>query len=138
LFQPSGPLGNYAVKVRLAYMLGWFDRDFYDDLLAVAKIRNRFAHEIEAKDFSDQRIDAWLKGMKVYKFLPGIFERAQERRDLAAALIAKHELEDAQSSFRFCIDVMIHQLDKCAVDMRKLIADVSTPEGARDDKPTSS
>lgn len=64
LFQPSGALGNYAVKVRLAYMLGWFAKDMYDDLILVGKIRNRFAHAFEAKDFSDPQISGLLTGVQ--------------------------------------------------------------------------
>ena len=65
LFQSSGPLGTYAAKIRagLAYLLGWIGKDVFDDLIAIGKIRNRFAHAIEAKNFSDQKISTWLKGM---------------------------------------------------------------------------
>jgi hypothetical protein len=142
LFQPSGALGNYAVKVRLAYMLGWFGQDFYDDLLLIAKIRNRFAHDITAKDFSDQRISSWLQNMKVYQLLPGMLASAKQRMDeegrkpqpaekpgeprtLSAAgyhSLLKQILEDPQSAFRYCIDMMLHWLDKYADNMNRNLA----------------
>jgi hypothetical protein len=142
LFQPSGALGNYAVKVRLAYMLGWFAQDFYDDLLLIARIRNRFAHDITAKDFSDQRISSWLRKMKAYQLLPGMLASAKQRMDeerkgpkpakkpgepqtLSAAgyyHILEHTLADPQSAFRFCIDMMLHQLDKYADNMNRNLA----------------
>lgn len=144
LFQPSGALGNYAVKVRLAYMLGWFQKDFYEDLLLISKIRNRFAHEIEVKDFSENRIFAWLSNMKSYQLLPGMLEHAKKRardergkpkppkksgepRQVSAAgyyLILKHTYDDPQSAFRFCIDMMLHQLDKYADNMKKNLANL--------------
>ncbi len=79
LFQPTGALGNYAVKVRLAYMLGWIGEDIYTDLLIVGRIRNRFAHVIEVKDFSDKKISPWLKNMNVYKLLPDLRAQGEER-----------------------------------------------------------
>jgi DNA-binding MltR family transcriptional regulator len=125
LFQPSGALGNYAVKVRLAYMLGWFAKDFYDDLLILAKIRNRFAHSIEAKDFTDQHISGWLKNMKSFQMLPGMLERFKARAakpdasrdEKAAAYVLANVVADPQSSFRQCISMMLHQLDRCSANM---------------------
>jgi hypothetical protein len=38
--------------------------DFFGDLLLVAKIRNRFADDITAKDFDDQSISMWFKNMR--------------------------------------------------------------------------
>jgi DNA-binding MltR family transcriptional regulator len=131
LFRAGGALGNYAVKVRLAYMLGWFGRDFYEDLLLISKIRNRFAHDIDAKDFADQSIDNWLKRMHVYRYLPGMLERARKRLEtgqtvdsMASVLILEGNLEDAQSGFRYCIDMMLHYLDRCAENMRKNLANL--------------
>jgi len=126
LFQPSGPLGSYAVKVRLAYMLGWFGEDIYNDLLLVARIRNRFAHSIEAKDFSDQRISAWLKNMKWYQTLPPLLEKykaAAARPDASAddktkAYVLGNIVSDPQSSFRQCISFILSHLDECAANMR--------------------
>lgn len=144
LFQPSGALGSYAVKVRLAYMLGWFQKDFYEDLILISKIRNRFAHEIEVKDFSENRIFAWLKQMKVYQLLPGMLESAKKRvADGRGSLnprkefdgtgkvttdlnyqILKDTYDDPQMSFRFCIDLMLHQLDKYAENMNRNLTDL--------------
>jgi hypothetical protein len=125
LLRPGGALGNYAVKVQLAYLLGWFGEDFYRDLLLVAKIRNRFAHCIEAKTFSDERIAAWLKNMNIYKKLPGMLERARRRvtnkepLSMARQLILEGNLDDLQAGFRFCIDIMMHEADRCAEAMSK-------------------
>jgi hypothetical protein len=77
LLQSNGPLGNYAVKIRLAYLLGWLGKDLFDDLIAIGKIRNRFAHAMEARDFSDQQISTWLKGMTSYSFIAKILADAK-------------------------------------------------------------
>ena len=126
LFRPSGPLGTYGVKVRLSYMFGWFGKDVFDDLILIGKIRNRFAHAIEAKDFSDQQIATWLRNMNAFRILPPMLDRAkQQAKDdpkapaLAKVLILEHALEGDHMGFRWCISQMIHQLDRCHTNMVK-------------------
>lgn len=125
LFQPSGALGNYATKVRLAYLLGWIGPEFYRDLVTLAKIRNRFAHEITAKDFSDQKIQAWLNNLKTYKAIPKQLEEAKKHletrperkqetgfdKDKLVVEILADALTDPQLAFRISIDGMLWNLD---------------------------
>jgi hypothetical protein len=124
LFRPSGALGNYAVKVRLAYLLGWIADDVYHDLLLVAKIRNRFAHVIEAKDFADQQIGEWLRKMKGYHMTHLMAESAKQRavsdsspNAKLKASIARDIAESKIGTFRFCMDLLIDHLDKCRKNM---------------------
>lgn len=132
LFQPSGALGNYAVKVRLAYMLGWFGKDFHDDLIRISKIRALFAHQIEIKDFSHEKVFGQLKNIRIYKLLPEWAKRAKERakKDSTTinglnAYVLQDALKDRQMAFRWCISYMIHQLDKYASHMENNLAPLS-------------
>jgi DNA-binding MltR family transcriptional regulator len=132
LFQPSGALGNYAVKVRLAYMLGWFGKDFYDDLIRISKIRALFAHQIEIKDFSHEKIFGQLKNIKIYKLIPELAKSAIEMAEKDSTTVNRvradilhHALANRQMAFRFCIDNMIHQLDKYASHMENNLATLS-------------
>jgi DNA-binding MltR family transcriptional regulator len=143
LFQGSGPLGNYAVKIRLAYMLGWFGKDIFDDLILVGKIRNRFAHSIEAKDFSDQQISTWLKNMTSYRFLPNMLEQAKTQAkteptaiNLVKVNVLETALEVNHMGFRFCVDQMIHFLDKCRANMERNLASLSGGWLTGDETPT--
>lgn len=131
LFQPSGAIGNYAVKVRLAYMLGWIEKDIYSDLLTVAKIRNRFAHVVEAKDFSDQKISAWLRNMKAYQLLPELKKQGEARAASEPSNVNRifvnvvdDAIADNQMGFRFCVDMMIQHLDECRANMEKNLANL--------------
>ena len=78
LFRPSGALGNYGLKVQLAYLLGWIGEDIFKDLLPISKIRNRFAHCIEVKDFSDHKIGEWLNNLQGSILLPKMLENAKK------------------------------------------------------------
>ncbi len=90
-------------------MLGWIGKDIYDDLLIIVRIRNRFAHALEAKDFSDQKISAWLKNMKVYQLLPALRNEREERTKAEPSVLNKafvdvinDALDDGQMGFRLC------------------------------------
>jgi DNA-binding MltR family transcriptional regulator len=145
LLQPSGALGSFAVKVRIAYMLGWVGEEFFGDLLLVAKIRNRFAHVITAKDFDDQSISAWLKNMRSYKILPGLLTRGEERlakenisQNRVFVSIVQQAMADGRMGFRFCITNMIDHLDKCAANMKRNLEGLTTHWMVADEKPVRS
>jgi len=131
LFQQSGALGSYAVKVRLVYLLGWIEKDLYSDLILISKIRNRFAHNIEAKDFSDRRIDELLKKMHAYQILPPMLKSAKKRVEKESTTvnrvsvrILEEALNDGMKALRLCVDMMIHQLEKCQSNMERNLADL--------------
>jgi len=126
---PGRALGNYAVKVRLAYLVGWVEKDLYRDLLLVGKIRNRFAHFVDATDFTDVLISGWLKNMTAYQTLPGMLDRCNERVkvdpaavNLAMSMILREAIADGQSGFRLCVDLMMTQLAKSAEHMARNLA----------------
>jgi hypothetical protein len=56
LFRDGGQLGNSVTRIQIGFAMGLYDEDAYSDLRNIAKIRNDFAHRLEAKDFSYQSI----------------------------------------------------------------------------------
>jgi DNA-binding MltR family transcriptional regulator len=62
LMQPEGPLGTFGAKVTACYCLGLIGKTVKGDLRLVAKIRNRFAHDLLA-DFADAQISGWCKSL---------------------------------------------------------------------------
>lgn len=69
LFQPSGPLGDFATKIRLAYMAKMIDEPLKNDLLVMSKIRNEFAHKLTVKSFNAQRVRDLIKTMHSYRVI---------------------------------------------------------------------
>jgi len=66
LLQPEGPLGTYGSRVTVCYCLGLIGGIVATDLRLVAKIRNRFAHDIRAS-FCDSRISQWCRALQWHK-----------------------------------------------------------------------
>jgi len=66
LMQPEGPLGTYGAKVSACYCLGLIGETVKSDLRLVAKILNRFAHDLRA-DFSDKQIKSWCNLLRWHK-----------------------------------------------------------------------
>ena len=66
LFNPSGALGAFTTKIRLAYLLRIIDNQLYKDLLLIKDIRNEFAHEISTHTFKEEKITTWIKTHSAY------------------------------------------------------------------------
>jgi hypothetical protein len=56
MFRSSGPLGSFASKIRMAYLLGICSKETTKDLETIKNIRNAFAHDVLIVDFETQRI----------------------------------------------------------------------------------
>lgn len=59
----DGPMGTYSSRVTTAYCLGLIPSLVRDDLRIVGKIRNRFAHQLEAA-FDMESIRAWCFSLR--------------------------------------------------------------------------
>lgn len=68
LLHVEGPLGTFGAKVSACYCLGLIGKIVTADLRLVAKIRNRFAHDLRA-DFADAQIAGWCKSLRWHKEL---------------------------------------------------------------------
>ena len=55
-FRDGGVFGSFAARVAMGYMMGVFGLDTYNELLCITKIRNRFAHKLDAQGFDSQGI----------------------------------------------------------------------------------
>ena len=79
LFKPTGPLGAFGTKIRLAYLLRVLDPITYKDYISVSRIRNAFAHDLSKTSFDDQQISAWIKNMHIYGIVKDQSEAARMR-----------------------------------------------------------
>ncbi len=123
LFNPIGPLGPFAVKIRIAYMFGIIDDDIYKDFIAISKIRNKFAHDLTVTTFDDESIATLVKNMSMYKRIKKRGDDATERiakkdhanwRELVADEIESDVLLSVGDAYRQCIRFLIHYLsDYC-------------------------
>jgi len=66
LLRPDGPLGTYSSRVTACYCLGLIGPIVTGDLRIIGKIRNRFAHDLDA-DFSDQKVSNWCRALRWHK-----------------------------------------------------------------------
>ncbi|TPK78549.1 hypothetical protein FJ527_08735 [Mesorhizobium sp. B2-4-18] len=61
------PLGTFSSRVTAAYCLGLICKTVRDDLRAVGKIRNKFAHQLEAA-FEIEPIRGWCLSLRWHEF----------------------------------------------------------------------
>jgi DNA-binding MltR family transcriptional regulator len=120
LFNPSGPLGPFGTKIRVAYMLRIVPPELYSDLMTVSKIRNKFAHDLSVKSFESPQIRDWVKGMHHYKmFLSSVStfkKKAERERSLpeaerkfqTTAYVLGNSAETIADSYRETVRLIIH------------------------------
>lgn len=117
LFQPSGPLGDFGTKVRLAYMAKYIDSNLKNDLLIIARIRNEFAHKISVKSFEDQPVRDLIKNMYSYKVVVRIAEKKPDAKNKYGRTwqremgkLKKKALKTMASTYRECLGHVVHEL----------------------------
>ena len=59
---PTAPFSNFSNRIRVCFVLGLLDREEYDCLNLLRKIRNEFAHKFEVT-FGDSTVQSRLKEM---------------------------------------------------------------------------
>jgi DNA-binding MltR family transcriptional regulator len=67
LFGERGGLRSATAKADLGYALGLYGQEAHDDLAAIRKIRDRFAHKEEIRDFDHPEIGKFVSGLRLYK-----------------------------------------------------------------------
>lgn len=66
LLKPDRPLGTFSSRTRIAYCLGLIGPTVRDDLRLVAKIRNRFAHRLDAA-YDQEPVRSWCVSLKWHR-----------------------------------------------------------------------
>ena len=67
--KPDRPLSSFSSRIRAAYCLGLIGKSMYDDLDAIRKIRNKFAHKMHGYTFDEPEIVSWCKSLKLAKMI---------------------------------------------------------------------
>lgn len=74
LFRDGGALGSFKTRVQIGFAMKLYDEIAYADLLVINKIRNAFAHRLEAKDFSSSPVKDFAAKIKLPDVYPGTHE----------------------------------------------------------------
>jgi DNA-binding MltR family transcriptional regulator len=61
LFDGYGPLSSFSAKIDLSYALQIINKDQYDDLTVIRRIRNQFAHAMPLLNFDSPEMRAHFK-----------------------------------------------------------------------------
>lgn len=67
LFRPGGPMGDFGVKINLAYLIGLYSKTAWKELDTIKKIRNDFAHKMEVRDFTHGRTRELTNNLKLWE-----------------------------------------------------------------------
>ncbi len=79
LFREGGAIGSFGTRIRVGFAVGLYSEEAYHDLIRINKIRNLFAHKLDAATFGHQQAhDLALAMTSPSRFPAG--ERNGERR----------------------------------------------------------
>lgn len=94
LLRFDAPLGNFGVRIKLAYLLGLIDSDIRSDLDSIREIRNEFAHVRTRVSFKTERVVAKCNSLKSVQGFEPLFKRRSTSRErfMFSALIVAHLL----------------------------------------------
>jgi len=67
LFDVTGPLGAFGTKIDLGYLLGLYSEAAWKELDTIKRIRNEFAHKMEANSFQRQKISGLSDNLKLWE-----------------------------------------------------------------------
>lgn len=65
MFANSGPLGSFSAKNKLCFLIGLVGHEGWQDIDTIIRIRNAFAHDINASGFDTQSIKALCANLKL-------------------------------------------------------------------------
>ena len=76
IFNANGPLSTFSAKIKMAYGIGYIDKDLFQDLEMLRKIRNKLAHSSQLIDFlEDANVRNQIESLRYAKLfeskLPG-------------------------------------------------------------------
>lgn len=103
----NGILPTASSRITMTYALAWITPNTYHDLNLMRKIRNRFAHEMKAKTFSDHAMSGLLSSFKVssrvtlINILALVFDNQNERKEKHNYLLEEYH---KKGKFFFCLN----------------------------------
>ena len=67
LFSSNGPFATFSAKLNVAFCAGWIDRDVYDDLQVIRRMRNKFAHSVDRHTLHNEPFPVMVAKLRVPK-----------------------------------------------------------------------
>ena len=68
LFSPTGPLSSFSQRTTLAYAFNFIDKNSYEDLCLIRRIRNHFAHYPLEATFVTPKVTGLVRKLSVYEY----------------------------------------------------------------------
>ena len=107
MFGEMGPLGSFAAKARLGYLLDYYNKLMLDELLAVGRIRNWLAHDPSMNSLDHPKLTDLHKKLVFFDL---VLAKKTERPVEAKEAIAKASgfgWNESERHFHFLFTVCI-------------------------------
>ncbi|MBP6688610.1 MAG: hypothetical protein KA153_01360 [Hyphomonadaceae bacterium] len=86
LFGFNGALSSHGARTHLAHGIGLLSDDAWHDLVAISKIRNRFAHDLRVREVEDQEIKKLCAKLRL---MPALLEQVARKKNEEEAMVLR-------------------------------------------------
>ena len=101
---PTAPLGSYSARVRIARAIGLINESLASDLRTIGKVRNKFAHYLDIREFRDLRI------AENCRTLVGKDTVRVERDGSQTPVVTYNGPDDARRAFIVSVQLALHMI----------------------------
>jgi DNA-binding MltR family transcriptional regulator len=127
MFSEMGPLGSFAARARLGYLFGYYNEMMLEELLAISRIRNRMAHDIEVNTLDHPKVRDLVPKLKLLDVLLASRDKwpEQARISVGKMELLGWDMSDKTYHFLFtvcCITAVLAVRAKLPIDLADSIA----------------
>src|SRR5205807_2976301 len=81
LFSSTGPLSSFSQRITVAYAFGFINKQYYDDLTCIRRIRNHFAHHPLETTFTTKEVSDLAQKLSTIGYDFGAKTPAEQNRN---------------------------------------------------------
>lgn len=128
LLRDGGPLGALDTRIKVGFAIGMYDERILDDLKMIAKIRNKFAHKKEARDFDTPPVSNFVNELKLPDHYPkkevpsdAVFQTMDAWTQAMLCHSGLKDLTPRRTKFLRAVEIILTWLTICAGDIQPLV-----------------
>lgn len=107
LFGEIGPLGSFAARARLAYLLGFYGKLILDEMVTVNRIRNRMAHEPEVNNLNHPRVKDQVSKLVLFSLTLSKKSEWPEQAKQAMSLALSYGWNEKDKEYHFLFSAVL-------------------------------
>ncbi|MGA3949196.1 MltR family transcriptional regulator [Ralstonia nicotianae] len=128
IFEFNGALGTFSSRIDMAYLLGLLPKNARQDLHAIRKIRNEFAHTASPISFDDERVAGKCNALKFHGVREAAEPGSKFRRSAMGLMVVITEATIKAERIEARPDCAIQDRTEAYEMVSKIVTDITGEE----------